>query len=50
MPRKRLIPLGAVPLDIEFTINPYALYSSLPSGSRNFTITRMEMYAHTLFF
>jgi hypothetical protein len=52
MPSKKLIPLSLVPLEIEFTLNPYALYT-LGVGAactRNYTINSFEIFAHTIFF
>jgi hypothetical protein len=28
MPEKKLIPISLIPLDIEFTMNPYAFYTT----------------------
>ena len=42
-----------MPLDIEFTLNPHALYSShaiAEGGSRDYIVTRMELVSHVLFF
>lgn len=52
MPEHRFIPLHVLPLDIEFTLSRYALYSSLGGtlGSRNYKISRMEIFANMLFF
>ena len=50
MPQKRYIPLHVLPLDIEFTLSKTALYSSSSTGSRNYSITRMEILSHVLFF
>lgn len=60
MPDKKLLPLNLMPLDIEFTLNPYAMYSSLPmssgtlmadsQGSRSYIVTNLEMYTHMIFF
>lgn len=55
MPDKKLLPLSLVPLEVEFTMNPYAFYGAgpdafAPSNSRDYTVTKFEIYAHTLFF
>ena len=50
MPDKKLIPLSLMPLEIEFGINPYALYSIGKETNRNYTITNFELYGHMLFF
>lgn len=51
MPDKKLLPLNLLPLDIEIVFNPHALYSSCTEGgSRNYTITQFNMYAHMIFF
>lgn len=33
-PDKKLIPMNLMPLEVEFTLNPHALYSNLAAGSR----------------
>lgn len=56
MPDKKLLPLSLMPLDVEFTLNPHALYSNYRgdrvgvSGSRKYTIKSFELFAHMLFF
>lgn len=54
MPDKKMIPLSLMPLEVEFTINPYALYCAGAVGSdsnpRDFTINKMWLYSHMLFF
>jgi len=50
MPEKKFIPMSLLPLDCEFTLNPYALYSSLVTGNRNYTINKFEIYTHVIFF
>lgn len=55
MPSKKFIPLMALPLDIEFTLNPHALYSTNLSteskrGDRRYVVTRFEIISHVLFF
>jgi hypothetical protein len=50
---KKFVPLSFIPLDIEFTLNPHALYSSHSAeegGKRNYTITKFELFSHILFF
>jgi len=32
IPEKKLIPLNLMPLELEFSMNPYALYCLLPGG------------------
>lgn len=57
MPDKKLLPLSLIPLEVEFTINPHAMYS-MPFNAtdpalvreRDFYITNVELYAHVLFF
>jgi len=44
MPEKKLLPLNLLPLDIEITLNPHALYSTgvadaEGSGSRAYKVT-----------
>ena len=53
MPQKKFIPNPLIPLDIEISLNPYALYSTLTTtagGKRNYKITRFEIVSHVLFF
>lgn len=61
MPDKKLIPLNLLPLDIEITFSPHALYSSHTNdpnlddaanlvGSRAYTIKEFNMYSHMIFF
>jgi hypothetical protein len=50
MPQRRFIPLRVFPVDLELTLNKYALYSSLSGGSRNYTVSRIELFSHVLFF
>lgn len=50
MPDKKLIPINLLPLDIEITFNPHALYSNLTNGSRSYKITKFNMYSHMIFF
>lgn len=60
MPEKKLLPLNLLPLDIEITLNPHALYSSLyvPAegataakiGTRNYTVTEFNLYTNLLTF
>jgi hypothetical protein len=49
-PDKKLIPMNLMPLEVEFTLNPHALYSNLGNGGRQYQIDTFEIYAHTLFF
>lgn len=50
MPDKKLIPLNLLPLDIEITFNPHALYSNLAAGSREYTVSKFNLYSHMIFF
>lgn len=60
MPDKKLIPLNLLPLDIEITFSPHALYSTHSNsssfgegngiGSREYKITKFNMYSHMIFF
>ena len=64
MPDKKLIPMSLMPLEIEFTLNPYAFYTVGGSvdalavnptwhnamSQRGYTVSRFEIFAHTLFF
>lgn len=61
---KKLIPLNLLPLDIEVTFSPHALYSSHSNdpvlldadksadavGSRSYVIKDFNMYSHMIFF
>lgn len=47
----RYIPLAYFPnLEFEFTFNPYAFFSSSSVGSRDYVITKFEMYSNVLTF
>lgn len=50
MPEKKLIPLNLLPLDIEIVFNPHALYTTAELATREYSITKFNMYAHMLFF
>lgn len=50
MPEKKLLPLNLLPLDIEIVFNRHALYSSLSTGARDYTIKEFYIYGNTLFF
>lgn len=55
MPDKKLIPLSLLPLEVEFSLNPYAVYAVQPRGAngslnREYTVTNFEIYGHMLFF
>jgi len=50
MPTKKLIPMSLLPLEIEFTMNPYAFYPVGSETSRRYTVTRFEIWSHTMFF
>lgn len=53
MPLKKFLPLAYMPLNIEFTLNPHALYSSLTTeegGRRDYNILRFEIVSHVLHF
>ena len=49
-PDKKLLPINLLPLDIEITFNPHALYSNQTEGSRQYTITKFHMFSHMIFF
>lgn len=51
MPDKKLLPIGLLPLDIEITFNPHALYSSgVNANGRNYKISSFDLYSHLLTF
>lgn len=52
MPDKRLLPLSLMPLEVEWTVNPHAMYfAGLDAEKhRNFEIYDVELFAHVLFF
>jgi hypothetical protein len=50
MPDKKLLPLGLMPLEIEITLNPDALYSNMVGGSRNYIIKEFNLFSHVIFF
>lgn len=48
MPDKKLLPLSLMPLEVEFTINPYALYAvggTLTQRSP-YQVSKIEIYGH----
>ena len=51
MPDKKLIPLSLMPLEVEFTLNPHALYTvGAATTNRSYRISRFDIYAHMLQF
>ena len=38
MPEKKFLPLSLLPLEVEFTVNPYALYGAGSNNNRSYTI------------
>jgi hypothetical protein len=41
MPEKKMLPLSLMPLEVEFTLNPYALYPVGPNAaSRSYIVTQ----------
>lgn len=43
--------MSLMPLEVELTLNPHALYSNLSTnGSRNYTVSKMELFSHVMFF
>ena len=50
MPEKKMLPLSYVPLELEFTLNPYAFYSVGKTVSRNYTVKKMEIHSHVISF
>ncbi len=53
MPEKKFLPLSLLPLEVEFTVNPHALYTVQAAGDvldRSYTVTKCEIFCHTLFF
>lgn len=66
MPEKKMLPLSLMPLEVEFTVNPYALYcvgsgvtpldgstvigTLRDTNPRAFTITKFWLYSHVLSF
>lgn len=50
MPDKKLLPLGLMPLEVEITLNPHALYSNRTDGTRNYVIESFNLYSHVIFF
>jgi hypothetical protein len=51
MPDKKLLPLSLVPLEVEFYVNPYGIYSvGNAVVDRQFIIRKFEIWSHTLFF
>ena len=54
MPDKKMLPLSLLPLEVEFTVNPYAYYNvgdiTSDAAPRNFQIKEFYIYTHVLFF
>ena len=50
MPDKKFLPLSLLPLEVEFTVNPHAFYCVGSCVDRSFTISKCEIFCHTLFF
>lgn len=53
MPEKRCIPLSLMPLEIEITVNPHAVYSTIGipgQSNRNFFIDDPLLFGHMLYF
>lgn len=50
MPEKKMIPLSYMPLEVEFTLNPYAFYSVGGADTRSYTISKMEIHSHVVTF
>ena len=54
MPDKRMLPLSLMPLELELTVNPHAMYyvgtDAGAGASRKFIIKDIALYAHVLFF
>lgn len=53
MPDKKMLPLSLMPLEVEFTLNPYAMYSAgnaVDANPRDYTISKFWIYSHMLFF
>jgi hypothetical protein len=50
MPDKKLIPLSLLPLEVEFALNPHAIYTTDPSIPREYKVKKFEIFAHMLFF
>lgn len=49
IPDKKLIPLSLLPLEVEFGLNPYALYA-FGGFDRTYEIKKFEIFAHVLYF
>jgi hypothetical protein len=54
MTDKKMLPLSLMPLEVEFTVNPYAFYDvgnpAVVTSPRDFTISKFWIYSHMLFF
>ena len=50
MPEKKFIPLSLLPLELELTVNPFAVYAAGLNTDRSFKIAKCEIFCHTLFF
>lgn len=55
MSEKKMLPLSLMPLEVEFTINPYAFYDVGPvarfnGNARDFIVNQFHIYSHVLTF
>jgi hypothetical protein len=51
MPEKKFLPMSMLPLELEFTMNPYAFYGVGDQVTdRKYVVRRFEIWTHTLFF
>jgi hypothetical protein len=54
MTDKKMIPMSLMPLEVEFTLNPYAFYDvgnvATVANPRDYTVNKFWIYSHMLFF
>lgn len=51
MPEKKMLPLSYMPLEVEFTLNPYAFYCyGAGFDTRTYTVKKMEIHSHIVTF
>lgn len=50
MPQKKLLPLSLMNIELELTVNPYAMYATPNLASRAFTLQNVELHGHVLLF
>lgn len=55
MEERKFLPLSLMPLELEFTVNPYAFYDvgtigNIDGNARDYTVSKFWIYSHVLTF